>query len=445
MAAAAGSLSPQRAISPPQIFHTSTNEEYDSKLAELGVRTKEIQLAGGFGRISPLHDRAELIAKLQSPRLQPDRDVRKYRIEVANSEAKIHLALQGVPCVPIITEVVTCQTGRVAIIMQNGGEDIFDTYLSNGLVPKLSMLQLFANRWLKGLSGIHSRGVLHRDVKAENFTHELILDFGISQKIGKDKARGLEGTPKYLSPEMVLDKAYDYKHDSFSFGALLFVLFMCEHLVPIEYKSVPPEEPSTPEEELAYLKRQLETSIQNQIDHLYLLQDALGELPQHMLKNNKDACQFNEHQQKWVLKPYSAGLPAYQRTFKERILSNERTSRYEKENIALLIDLIEKLTHLDPDNRITCTQALDHPFLSTPIARVQEIATLTSEVARLLFEQGDLELLVHEKRAALDEKDNQLERENSLDNFTLGPPALPPTSGRPPSRIAHFAEFPNKA
>ena len=62
-----------------------------------------------------------------------------------------------------------------------------------------------------GLGHIHSRSVIHRDVKLDNilidgdFTVK-ICDFGVSKIIRKDQlVKDQCGTPAYIAPEIVAD------------------------------------------------------------------------------------------------------------------------------------------------------------------------------------------------------------------------------------------------
>lgn len=78
---------------------------------------------------------------------------------------------------------------------------------------------------------IHSKKVLHRDLKTSNIllTKEntvKIGDFGISKPLDytEQLADTPLGTPFYLSPEVVLGQKYDYKSDIWMLGCILFEL-----------------------------------------------------------------------------------------------------------------------------------------------------------------------------------------------------------------------------
>jgi NIMA (never in mitosis gene a)-related kinase 1/4/5 len=82
-----------------------------------------------------------------------------------------------------------------------------------------------------GLDHIHSKKVLHRDLKTSNIlltsaNTVKIGDFGISKPLDftEQLADTPLGTPFYLSPEVVLGQKYDYKSDIWMLGCVLYEL-----------------------------------------------------------------------------------------------------------------------------------------------------------------------------------------------------------------------------
>lgn len=84
----------------------------------------------------------------------------------------------------------------------------------------------------KGIKAAHSLGIIHRDIKLDNFfvdevgTYKL-GDFNISKKTGA--ARTFAGTPGYLAPEIYraksnIDAVYTSQADIYSFGICLYQL-----------------------------------------------------------------------------------------------------------------------------------------------------------------------------------------------------------------------------
>ncbi len=82
-----------------------------------------------------------------------------------------------------------------------------------------------------GMSYLHSRGVVHRDLKSENLLVDehwriKICDFGLA-RIPRKSTRPLThkiGTPFFMAPEVIQGKTYDEKADVFSFGIVVLEL-----------------------------------------------------------------------------------------------------------------------------------------------------------------------------------------------------------------------------
>eukprot|EP00920_Eleutheroschizon_duboscqi_P002111 GHVT01005312.1.p1 GENE.GHVT01005312.1~~GHVT01005312.1.p1 ORF type:complete len:957 (-),score=104.79 GHVT01005312.1:861-3731(-) len=94
--------------------------------------------------------------------------------------------------------------------------------------------QFFFCEVLLGLEHLHSRGILYRDLKAENVLIDLdghckLGDFGLSKQwkeAERQRAYSFCGSPEYLSPEMLLGEGHDKSLDVYHLGCLLYELLI---------------------------------------------------------------------------------------------------------------------------------------------------------------------------------------------------------------------------
>ncbi|XP_048367186.1 mitogen-activated protein kinase kinase kinase 8 [Sphaerodactylus townsendi] len=80
---------------------------------------------------------------------------------------------------------------------------------------------------LKGLEFLHSKGVIHQDIKPSNIvfmsTKAVLVDFGLSVQMTEDiyYPKDLRGTEIYMSPEVILCRGHTAKADIYSLGATI--------------------------------------------------------------------------------------------------------------------------------------------------------------------------------------------------------------------------------
>ncbi|KAK5977286.1 Serine/threonine-protein kinase nekl-2 [Trichostrongylus colubriformis] len=96
--------------------------------------------------------------------------------------------------------------------------------------PESQVLNYFT-QILIALNHIHSKSIVHRDLKTQNIllnrkkTLVKLSDFGISKELTtRSLASTVIGTPNYLSPEICEGRAYNQKSDLWSLGCVLYEL-----------------------------------------------------------------------------------------------------------------------------------------------------------------------------------------------------------------------------
>ncbi|CAG2202687.1 NEK1_4_5 [Mytilus edulis] len=161
-----------------------------------------------------------------------------------------------------IVQYVECfrQGDSAYIIMEYCERGTLYEYIRQNKVVSEYMFVEFVRQMASGLEFLHSKNVLHRDVKSKNIlltAHNdvKIADFGVAREIPVAAPGNMSvfiGSPQYMSPEMLAKKPYDEKTDIWSLGCTCFEMgtgdyaFKAENIQQIrqlvEKKQLPPME-----------------------------------------------------------------------------------------------------------------------------------------------------------------------------------------------------------
>ncbi|HYO14684.1 MAG TPA: protein kinase, partial [Thermoanaerobaculia bacterium] len=147
------------------------------------------------------------------------------------------------PAIVHIYDLVEDPAGDWIVMELVEGKTLRDLVEEQGPLPFARAIRLGLDI-AAGLAEAHSRGVLHRDLKASNVMvtpsgQAKILDFGLAKQLpggeeGEDQEASISvpgtiiGTSYAMSPEQALGQALDARSDLFSLGSLLYEILTGE-------------------------------------------------------------------------------------------------------------------------------------------------------------------------------------------------------------------------
>ena len=164
--------------------------------------------------------------------LSPDRRARLLR-EARSAAALTHRRIAQV------YDVVEHE-GRDYIVMELVQGTSLATRIATGQLPLPDALDI-GHQIAEGLEAAHERGIVHRDLKADNVLIDArgqvkILDFGLAKSTDPERREEslteegvVMGTSRAMSPEQASGRPVDTRSDLFSLGSLLYEMLTGTH------------------------------------------------------------------------------------------------------------------------------------------------------------------------------------------------------------------------
>jgi len=191
---------------------------------------------GGMGEVYLAEDTKlkRLVAlKRLAPQLRADSGYRRRFLEEAERASRFsdsHVAA--------LYDVLE-ERGEIFLVM----EYVEGENLRQRLRRPISLQEFFdiATQCVEALAAAHARGIVHCDIKPENIMltaagQVKILDFGVAKHLPRsdqsatvERSGTLAGTPAYMSPEVLMEKAPDGRADVFSLGVVFYETLTGHH------------------------------------------------------------------------------------------------------------------------------------------------------------------------------------------------------------------------
>lgn len=185
--------------------------------------------AGGMGEVwkawDERLDRSVAVKLIRSESAEDQTARERFRREARAAAALTH------PSIVRIYDILDSGEGD-AIVMELVEGEPLARRIAGGPLPLEEAVRL-GRQIAEGLAAAHRRGILHRDLKAENVIitpdgEAKVLDFGLAKRLGGETEESLThatavvGTFRTMSPEQARGLPLDFRSDLFSFGILLY-------------------------------------------------------------------------------------------------------------------------------------------------------------------------------------------------------------------------------
>lgn len=201
----------------------------DTTLSLDSLKKYRILGAGTFGQVWLVSDKTSKTP--YALKIQYKRELIEYgQVDGVIREKNIMSSLDH----PFIIKLVgTYQDNARLYMLQQllqGGElfSVLHTNHCDG-VPE-SSAKFYAAGVLEGLSYMHRRHIVHRDLKGENVLLDsdgycVLIDLGFAKYV-PDKTYTFCGTPLFIAPEVIMSKGHDHGADIWSFGVLIYEMIV---------------------------------------------------------------------------------------------------------------------------------------------------------------------------------------------------------------------------
>lgn len=194
---------------------------------------------GAFGSVYEAHCSSKLIitGRCAIKVINKVTCQRRGMLDRIQNEIKIHSSLNHLNILRLYSHLEDSTNFYLVLELCENGE-LFKFVRGNSLCGNERAISQFTAQIIEGIGYLHSKGIIHRDLKLSNIfiNKDLVIkigDFGLAKRLGIGRESGLQseantlcGTPNYISPEIISRKPYGFEADIWSFGVILYSLLV---------------------------------------------------------------------------------------------------------------------------------------------------------------------------------------------------------------------------
>eukprot|EP00931_Biecheleriopsis_adriatica_P005525 TRINITY_DN107024_c0_g1_i1.p1 TRINITY_DN107024_c0_g1~~TRINITY_DN107024_c0_g1_i1.p1 ORF type:complete len:481 (-),score=79.47 TRINITY_DN107024_c0_g1_i1:41-1411(-) len=174
-------------------------------------------------------ENGEMTGRLNKHRMKStEREISTWRLACASGCAQICLLHEAF---------YSC--GLYYLVCEMCQGDLMQHLLDVKFVTEARLADI-TSQMLKGVGHVHRLGMVHRDVKPENFLWGgpsggtlKLCDFGLAQELKGKRLSGINGTAPYMAPEMLINSGMFAKRscgkeaDMWAVGVIVYLILFC--------------------------------------------------------------------------------------------------------------------------------------------------------------------------------------------------------------------------